>query len=262
MNALPSYRKPPVNEVVCGLQFQPIDKLHIPYIGLLWNKFRRDYPRIETAQPIAMHKGEIIADRATGLPLPRIWFINSADDQLIQFQFDRFYFNWRRRGERDYPRYSYVIESFEQALNTFQNFLNEFALGELKIVEFNLAYINHIPQGQGWNIISETNNIFLDFIWKQGPRRFLPNPSNIAWEAEFPMPEDKGNLRAVLKKGVRTSNKTPVLILELRTNGPSKSNSRAELRKWFDSAHEMIVLGFTDMTNPDIQKSLWEREDA
>jgi len=76
------------------------------------------------------------------------------------------------------------------------------------------------------------------------------------------MPEDKGNLRAVLKKGVRTSNKTPVLILELRTNGPSKSNSRAELRKWFDSAHEMIVLGFTDMTNPDIQKSLWEREDA
>lgn len=262
MRLLPTYKRPPVNEVVCGLQFQPFDKLFIPHVGLLWAKFRRDYPRIQTAQPIATHKGEVVADSATGLPLPRIWFINDRDDQLIQFQFDRFYFNWRRRREEVYPRYSHVIEHFERALKTFQNFLSEFALGELRIIEFELNYINHIPKEQGWNTIKEIDNIFSDFIWKPTPGRFLPNPVNISWQAEFPMPEEKGILTVSLRKGIRTADKTPLLVLELKARGPAKSNSGEEMRRWFDSAHEMIVLGFSDLTNPDVQKSLWEIEDA
>jgi len=262
MKPLPTYKKPPVNEVVCGLQFQPIAGFSIPHVGLLWDKFRRDYPRIQTAQPMATHKGEVIADTATGLPLPRIWFINERDDQLIQFQFDRFYFNWRRRKEGDYPRYNHVIEHFEQALNTFQKFLREFDLGELKIIEFDLSYINHIPKGQGWNIIKEIDNIFSDFVWKQNPGRFLPDPVNVAWQAEFSMPEEKGILAVSLKKGTRIADKTPLFILELKARGPAKANGGEELRRWFDSAHEMIVLGFSDLTSPDVQKSLWEIENA
>ena len=33
--ALPSYKNPPVNEVVCGMRFQVPDKLRIPHIGFL-----------------------------------------------------------------------------------------------------------------------------------------------------------------------------------------------------------------------------------
>ncbi|MDL1974813.1 MAG: TIGR04255 family protein [Deltaproteobacteria bacterium] len=89
---LPSYKNPPVNEVVCGLRFDTPDKLRIPHIGFLWDKFRADYPIIQHAPPIASAKGEILVDQATGMPLPRVWFINRSDDQLIQFQCDRFYF--------------------------------------------------------------------------------------------------------------------------------------------------------------------------
>lgn len=107
---LPNYKNPPVNEVICGMRFHPTDKLLIPYTGLLWNKFRTDYPTLQQAQPIATVKGEMLIDRITGLPLPRVWFINKADDQLVQFQNDRFYFNWRKR-EHDYPRYHHVINN-------------------------------------------------------------------------------------------------------------------------------------------------------
>lgn len=137
-DVLPSFKNPPVNEVVCGMRFQTPDKLRIPHIGFLWEKFRADYPVIEHATPIASVKGEVVVDMVTGMPLPRVWFINKSDDQLVQFQFDRFYFNWRRR-QSDYPRYDHVIKNFESVLNNIAIFFNEFEFGELRPIEYELA---------------------------------------------------------------------------------------------------------------------------
>ena len=257
--ALPSYKNPPVNEVVCGMRFDTPDRLRIPHIGFLWDKFRTDYPIIQHAPPIASVKGEILIDEVTGLPLQRVWFINKTDDQLIQFQFDRFYFNWRRRRS-DYPRYAHVIKNFEDLLNTIRNFFSEFELGELKPIEYELSYINHIPKGQGWNKIDDLPKIFSDFVWKQTKERFLPNPEKIAWQTEFPMPEKMGHLIINLKQATRTEDKVTLLVLELKTRGIGKSASKEAIREWFDLAHEWIVRGFTDLTTPEIQK-IWEREE-
>lgn len=250
---LPSYKNPPVNEVVCGMRFDTPDKLRIPHIGLLWDKFRQEYPIVQHASPIAAVQGEIPVDNTTGLPLPRVWFINKRDDQLIQFQFDRFYFNWRRR-QNHYPRYSHVIKNFENVLNTVVGFFNEFELGELKPIECELSYVNHIPKDQ------DLSKIFLDFIWRQITGRFLPNPVNIAWQTSFLLPENKGRLNVSLIEAIRTDDKTPIFLLELRTRGLSESTSEKAIREWFDVAHEWIVRGFTDLTTPEAHR-LWEREE-
>jgi uncharacterized protein (TIGR04255 family) len=212
---LPSYKNPPVNEVVCGMRFDTPDRLLIPHIGFLWDKFRVDYPVIQHAPPIASAKGEILVDKAIGMPLPRLWFINKSDDQLVQFQIDRFYFNWRRR-QSDYPRYDHVIKNFESVLNTIGNFFSEFELGELKPIEYELSYINHIPKGQGWNTIDDLPRIFSDFVWKQTKERFLPNPVQVAWQKEFLLPEKKGHLIVNLKQATRTEDKATLLVLELK----------------------------------------------
>jgi len=94
MDPLPSYKKPPINEVVCGVRFNASDRLYIPHIGLLWNKFRGDYPHLQHVPPLAARTGQLLIDLATGVPIPRVWFINEADDELIQFQSDGFYLNW------------------------------------------------------------------------------------------------------------------------------------------------------------------------
>jgi uncharacterized protein (TIGR04255 family) len=146
---LPSYKKPPINEVVCGIRFKTPGKFRIPHIGLLWNKFSANYPVIQHVPPIASSKGELILDKQVNVPLPRVWFINNEDDQLIQFQLDRFYFNWRRR-ERNYPRYSSVIKNFRMVFETIKEFFLEIDIGELKPVEYELTYINHIPKSEGW----------------------------------------------------------------------------------------------------------------
>jgi len=256
---LPSYKNPPVNEVVCGVRFHTPDKLRIPHIGLLWEKFRADYPIIQHAVPIASLKGELVVDKVTGAPLPRVWFINKSDDQLIQFQSDRFYFNWRRR-ENEYPRYGHVIKNFENVVNEVTIFFDEFEFGELKPIEYELSYINQIPKDQGWNTVDDIPKIFSDYVWKKTKKRFLPNPQKVAWSKEFPLPDNKGNLNVSLKQATRTEDKVPLLILELKTRGINELEEKEGFREWFDLAHEWIVRGFTDLTTPKIQK-IWERED-
>ena len=257
---LPSYKNPPVNEVVCGIRFQPPDKLRIPHVGLLWDKFRQDYPIIQHAMPISSTKGELLVDDTTGLILPRVWFINKSDDQLIQFQFDRFYFNWRRR-ENLYPRYPHVISNFEKVIDTVTQFFHEFGLGELNPIDCELSYINHMPKGQEWNTIDDISGIFRDFGWNKTPGRVLPNPIHIGWNTVFLLPDEAGRLGVSIKEATRTDDKISLLILELKCIGIGKSTSRVAIREWFDLAREWIVRGFTDLTTPEVQKSFWERED-
>lgn len=257
--ALPSYKNPPVNEVVCGMRFSTPDKLRIPHLGLLWNKFRLNYPSILHASPIASIKGEIWVDDVTGLPLPRVWFINKSDDQLVQFQFDRFYFNWRYR-QNVYPRYPYVIEKFENVRNTIIDFFSELELGELNPIEYELTYINHIVKGREWNTIDDLSKIFSDFVWKQIPGRFLSNPVNVAWQIEYPLPEKKGHLIVSLKQAIRTEDKIPLFVLEVTARGFDESGDKEAFRKWFDVAHEWIVRGFTDLTTHEVHL-VWEREE-
>jgi uncharacterized protein (TIGR04255 family) len=257
-NELPYYKNPPVNEVVCGLRFKTPDNLKIPHIGILWSKFLNDYPVIQHAPPIASSKGEIIIDKQVNVPLPRVWFVNMKDDQLIQFQFDRFYFNWRKR-ERKYPRYQYVIKNYLKILDVLRDFFINNDLGELKPLEYELTYLNHIPQGEGWETIEDLPNLFRDFIWNMSAERFLQNPQKITWGIEFQLPEQNGTLFVNLKHGIKKSDKRPILILELSVKLIDDSILIEKILEWYNLSHEYIVRGFSDLTTPEIQK-IWGRE--
>lgn len=261
MEALPSYKKPPVIEVVSGMRFHAPEAFTIPYIGLLWNKFRSEYPVVQHAQPIVLPPDQIQIDQATGFPLPRVWFINEQGNQLVQFQTDRFYFNWRYRNDV-YPRYSHVIKNFERIRNTVESFFHELGLGELMPIECELTYINHIPKGQGWETVNDLSGVFRDFTWTQREGRFLPNPAGISWRANFQLPEKKGLLTANLKHATRKEDNVQIIVFELTARGLDEPKNNDAVRQWFDLAHEWIVRGFTDFTTPEIQSRVWERENA
>lgn len=257
---LPSYLHPPVNEVVCGVRFQPPPNFTLPYIGLLWNKFREKYPRVEHAATLAIGPNQILIDSVTGVPLPRVLFINKQDNQLIQFQTDRIYFNWRQRQDV-YPRYKTVIQNFEEVLDTVEAFFKESALGEFIPLECELTYLNHIPKGVGRETVEELQRVFRDFNWHEPPR-FLPNPINVSWNMRFALPEKKGHLIASLKEGTLKENNTPIFVLNLTAKGIGQATDRSGIRDWFDTAHVWIVCGFADLATEKIQAEDWEREDA
>jgi len=236
-----------------------LQELLIPHIGLLWERFRDEYPVVQHATPIG-NEASILIDASTGAPLPRVWFISSSDNQLVQFQGDRFYFNWRRRGD-EYPRYSTIISKFEEAKRRLDTFLSELNLGPLKPLQYELTYFNQIPKGEGWETMEDLGGVFTDMNWNSRPGRFLPGLTSLSWNIRFALPDKKGWLSAKLTQGKRKDDDVPVLVLEIAARGLDEDTSAPNMRSWFDLAHEWIVRGFADLTAMEIQKRIWRRQD-
>lgn len=255
--SLPSFKNPPISEVSIGLRFEPLQQLRIPHFGSLWQRVKDQYPVVEHATPLVTDLN-VIVEISTGAPLPRVWFVSSDDTQLLQFQSERFYFNWRERGKA-YPRYSHIIEKYESAKSEFDKFLDELKLGPLNPIEYELSYFNQIPRGKGWDSNEDLAKVFKDFHWNKG-KRFLPSPDLTSWQNRFSLPGNRGTLTAKLTQGKRKDNETPVLVLELIAKGMAEDRTSAGVRAWYDNAHESIVRGFADLTTEDIQSSIWNRE--
>jgi uncharacterized protein (TIGR04255 family) len=80
-------------------------------------------------------------------PLPRVWFLNEGQNELIQFQRDRFIVNWRQGAEAEpYPRYVRIRDRFQSAFALLREFLNAEKLGEIAPTQCELTYVNHITR--------------------------------------------------------------------------------------------------------------------
>ncbi len=261
---LPDFEKPPVIEVVSGLQFVPIHALGVPYFGVLWDKFRADYPRsreVNPLIPVVERFGDVTRENVfSEFPPPRVWFESEDGNRLIQVQRDRFLHNWKQARDTDvYPHYDHVIGNFRTCLATFENFLEENKFEGIEPVQYELTYINHILKGEGWGALDEIGNIFPDFSWGTSEKRFLPIPETLNWQTSFVLPERAGRLRVSIRLGKRRSDGLPIILFELTARGISEDRSRSAMWSWFDMAHEWIVRGFTDLTAENLHVNLWRR---
>ena len=99
------FSMPPLIELSLGMQFEPLTDFTIPYFGLLWNRFRDNFPLTESHPPLEHSTERFDLNRFVlrpsiqvfqTPPVPRIWFLNQDGSQLIQMQQDRLIHNWRR----------------------------------------------------------------------------------------------------------------------------------------------------------------------
>ena len=81
---LPDFGKPPVAETVLSLQFEPLSKLNPVHLGLLWQRFRGQFPMVEQHGPLppVLEKFEIPSSTQVEVtieekpPPVRVWFLN------------------------------------------------------------------------------------------------------------------------------------------------------------------------------------------
>lgn len=258
---LPNYKSPPVEEVACGCQFTNLDRMKIPHYGAFWDTCKKDFPTIEHV-PALIDEGVAPAfDTVTGLPIPRIWFIDPTESELIQLQSDRIYFNWRKReASPTYPRYPFVIESFRKNYAALGKLASDMGLGPLQPQVLDLTYINVLVRGDLWNDVNDLKTIFRGFGWQPIPSSFLPQPEGLVFHAEYPLPNGQGKLTVKLLHGNRRTDNAEIYSFNLSARGIGPDTTEAGMRQWFDLAREWIVRGFTDLTTLEIQKSAWGRE--
>jgi len=265
---LPEYDNPPLNEVVCGILFQRLDELLNPFLGILWEKYKPEYAHCQEVAPIlpiiesfdrpAQTKHQFIDVDAP--LLPRTWFVHVGGNGVIQIQRDRFHHNWRKvQPDDEYPRYQPVISMFRSHLMTFTQFVEDQKLGVVTPLQYELTYINHIAQGEGWETLGDIGNLFPSLSLQAGKDRFLSFPESINWQASFILPDRAGRLHTKLQSAIRRDDGRPLLVFELTARGIGNYTALGTMWDWFDLAHQWVVQGFTDLTAPQVQQDIWRR---
>lgn len=257
MKSKAQYQRPPVTEVVTGLVFEPISKLTIGHYGRFWQQVAEEFPEAKHAFPIGL------ADAAPTEPffVPRLWLINTNQDALLQLQANRFYFNWREGPNRSqYTSYAVIYPQFVRHWQHFLQFLREAKLPQPAIRQCELTYINHVPTSAGWSSMTNVRKVVTPMAWTGGNTGFLPPPKTVNWNATFELPDGKGNLSAKMRPAYRGQDKELVLVLEFAATGTTPDTSDQGLEDWFETAHEWIVKGFEDMTDPEVQRSVWGKQ--
>jgi uncharacterized protein (TIGR04255 family) len=266
---VPSYKKPPVVEVVWSAQFAKLPWLTAAHTGLFWKQIRESYPKCEEQAPVErndepeelLQAPQVFAEFLAKPPLCRQWFISESGNELVQLQLDRFCVNWRKVKPDDaYPRYEYMREQFASRWRQFCDFTQAQKREPPKVDLLDMTYVNHIFKGEGWSAPGDIGKVFpvISFHKKSD---FLPPPASLGSNMVFDLKQTRGRLHVSCRHAkLLEGEKRELFRLEMVARGRPERTEPEGLLLWFSEAREWIVRGFADLTDPDIQVKQWGRE--
>jgi len=257
------FERPPVSEVVCGIGFDSLSNYSAPQMGLFWSEVIEEFPHAEIKAPIfSLGPDPGITISSEEFPTPRFFLKNSMGDELIQLQEDRFLFNWIKTDpQKEYPQYQYLITRFNDLRRKFGQFLRKYEIGPLMVRELHLAYVNHIPEGQGWSTFKDVGKIFPSFKLDGRKFRYLSKePRGWNFTIHYPIKDEKSRMEISIRpwsRQVGEGKDERLFIFQLSVFGNVVDPSPEEIQRWFDLAREAINLSFLDLTSEKSQKEVW-----
>jgi uncharacterized protein (TIGR04255 family) len=252
---LPGYSTPPVLEVVAGVQFSPLAKLQTRHLGGFCERARKDFPITRDMPPLVDVPETPSIEFLALPPLRRVFILSEDENYVVQLQDTRFNFNWKRvKPDDPYPRYGTVFAKFQENWGAFSDYVEFENLGPIIPKRYELIYVNHIEL-KGQNFSRELQAKVKMFNWDRVDPEFLPAPNSVSGVWQFQMPDSKGTLGANLSHAKRPDGRD-LLVLNMGCSGPA--SSQYSMKDWFNTAHEWIVRGFTDLTTSEAHKE-WGR---
>jgi len=271
---LPDFRKPPLSEVVLSVQFASIPTFRSVHVGLLWENFRREYPKVSEQAPLQATFetfGIMPANPAPFFqietflspPMPRYWFEEQDGSELLQVQQDRIVHNWRKReGDQDYPRYEAIRSRFVSDVEKFTNFLTAEKLGELRPNQCEISYINTIEIPGNEEIYASLERVTP--LWTKRFAEPYPHElENSTVQSRFVL-RDKGKpygrAYVTFAPAMLMTQNRPVIRLEITIRGKPRDESIAEAFRLLDDERQVVVRTFAAVTTPEMW-DIWERID-
>lgn len=263
---LPDFRKPPLNEVVLGVQFTPVLGYQQIRAGEVWALFRDEFPNVrelpalppsfETFGPAGPVISQINFQLVSGPTYNRFWFLSQNGEELIQFQLDRLLHNWRKVGDQTnpYPRFELIIGKFEKELVAIQDYFSRLYSSKLAITQCEVSYINHILFVDQLASISAGEWIrFFDFGSIE-PDDFS---FNCRWTISAASGRPQGRLICEASTAVNQTGHE-MIVLTLTARGvPLAANIPAAL-DFLKMGRELIVKRFAGITTDSAHRQ-WER---
>lgn len=272
---LPEFERPPLTEVALSVQFEKIDQLQVPQLGLLWASFRDRFPHTEQHPPLTP-VFERFGIRPTAdptpnydllsiLPNPRVWFVNEAQTELVQIQSDRFIRNWRTRTESDsYPRYAKLRERFADDYSAFESVINAELSTKVEPNQCEVTYVNLVAAPNGsfnpHDSLSRVCPLFQE-VYSEHPRNPIDQATVSLKYLLGTKSSPLGRLHVDVVPVFQVSSERkfePKLRISLTARGSPESQSIDGIMAFFDLGHESIVNTFAAITTKELHEH-WGR---
>jgi uncharacterized protein (TIGR04255 family) len=265
-----SFSRPPICEVAYSFQFEPIELMHMGYLGLLWGEeFKSGYPKVEQDDPL-QHEIERFGAAAstmpktlkffTKLPVPRIRMISDDSCSLLQIQNDRFVFNWRNHStiaDVEYPRFDSLKETFSREFAVFSNFLGRNSLGELNINQVEITNVNHIPaNGMSFSEIFAGLECGVDISSDLKSESISFRTQHVIHLDNKPI----GRLYTVIEKAYLSSDSTEIFKLTFTARSNLKDATIVGALDILTLLRNKINQSFVCLTNGNMHE-IWGKED-
>lgn len=275
LSQLPSFRRPPLGEVVLVLQFEQLAKLDLRHIGDLASRFGDKYAKFDTHAPLdptverfdGPRAGRAMKIEMVDVPLfPRIWLTDISGEELVQIQRDRLMHNWRHTPiGAEYPRYPRLRDQFATDWAVLSEFIAERQLGELLPTQCEVAYVNQIEIGSGELAHDDPSRYFSFFnpvVASYGQAEFEAVTFSMSGVAKENTARgvQVGRLFVEVTSGVNIARRKPTYQFSLTLRGAPLARDLDGVLAFFDFARQRIVRAFTELTTSGMHK-VWERQE-
>jgi uncharacterized protein (TIGR04255 family) len=268
----PDFERPPVTEVVLGVQFDPLPLITGPRIAEFWmDRLRPEFPDAREAPALeaamewfGLQPNARISFTSSPFAPPNRWmFLQDRKNRLVQVQQDRFVLNWRRIAEADtYPRYESIRTAFEARLDQFLEFVASKKLGTIVPTLAELTYVNLIDQS-----VDVLNVASVIAPWSgTHSDSYLQSAEGVDLNIRYLIKRDDvpvGRLHVSSTEAFRRVGKElkPALQLTLTARGTPARQDMQGVLDFMDLGREQIVRGFASITTPEAHRA-WGRIDG
>jgi uncharacterized protein (TIGR04255 family) len=270
---LPDFEDPPLVEVALSVQFSELRAYRTVHAGILWaQKLREAYPKFaehpplnptfEAFGPKSPAESRFEFKQLAGPPVPRLWFLNADESELIQFQADRLVHNWRKTGlAGDYPRYESLKDRFFEELDDINRFFQDENIGKIEPNQCEVTYVNAIRLEDGTDIRLQPEIALRNWcaveLGDADPVATLPQIENATFSVRYVI-QSNGEPIGRLHVSAQPADGKPALRLDLTARGAPSDPSFAAVASFLDQGREAVVRGFTALTTPEMHR-LWRR---
>lgn len=262
---LPDFGRPPLNEVVMGVQFEPPKGYGQVRGGEVWQLFRSEFPVVQEREALppsfetfgVPRPGHVAAGLSfvSGALHDRFWFMRETGDELIQFQQDRLLHNWRKVGDQsnEYPRFEKMLERFRAELLDLNKYAATLFPQSLAINQCEISYINHIVDAEG-SPPRPANWLRFTTFEGQEPESFSAAFREIIRDSAG---RPVGRFTCESSSAVSQSAR-PIIVLNLTVRGSPSNTSIDAALEFIQRGRSIIVKKFADLTTAAAHQA-WER---
>lgn len=264
------FADPPVVETVFGVQFSPLRNFTSAHFGWFWKRhLDEQWPRAVEV-PFLPDQFELFDEPGSrsagsapafllrsGPASERMQFVSATDDRVIQLQSTKLLYNWRKRS-REYPVHDQRMKEFSEVFDRFRRFVADSKCGDLALNQWEVTYINQIPQGPLWTTPRDWHRIIPTLVtpWVGTADRRLESLS-AEWHHEIE--PHMGRLHiAVGHRRTAPPDSKEVLALELTARGPISDKRAVDFETGLNRGRQAIVETFVAITSPEARDH-WSR---